>query len=155
MTIDPIEQIIIDALSKPLNHPLVEKCVALLDKYQTVEIPGTDTIKFYTVPLNMALFFDEQDILIKVEILTHSPTPLAILNDLLRQYADKQQIYQRLGEPRVKQPGILAYDLKTYWMRFELEAENTQKIIYLALSTVGKGYLNQDIILRTCKSSKH
>jgi len=147
-----LEQTIIHALSKPLSDPFVKECIAILGEYQTVEAPHDGSISFFNAASDIALNFDAHDVLIKVEI-SFSLSNKTAFSDLLQKYTNRHCIYQQLGKPTLVQKTLLAYDLSHYWMRFELQEDITKKIVYLALSSIGKNYRSKEILLRTCKSS--
>lgn len=148
-----MEKIIIESLSEALNSQPVQKLITTLGKYQTVEHVYDGSIIYQFPKEHVEISFDENDILTKLE-LRIEPSQNLVLEEIIKKYAHKSEIVAHLGQPKVNQNNtILAYDLASYWMRFELKAEQTTKIVYLCSSSVGLSYKQPNKVMRTCKGS--
>ncbi len=154
-----MENLIIEALSKALNNQSVQKLFNSLGKYQTIEHTSDGSIIYQFLDKNVDATFDENDVLTKVEIRVVLAPPSA-LDDIIKKYAHKNDILQHLGQPKITHSQdpkneftFLIYDLNNYWMRFELNEDKIQKIVYLSASSVGMNYKQPNRIMRTCKSS--
>ena len=148
-----MENIIIKSLSEALKAQPVQQLITMLGKYQTVEHVYDGSIIYQFPKEHVEIMFDENDFLSKVEIKIASLQNAAI-EEIIKKYGHKSDIVAQLGQPKINQNNvILAYDLNTYWMRFELKEEKTTKIVYLAASSVGLNYKQPDKLIRTCKSS--
>lgn len=148
-----MENVIIESLSEALNSPPVQKLISKLGNYQTVEHVYDGSIIYRFLKEHVEISFNENDILTKLE-LRIEPSQNMVLIDIVDKYAHKCDIIQHLGQPKINQNDmILAYDFASYWMRFELKAEQTTKIVYLSSSSVGLSYKQPNKIMRTCKSS--
>lgn len=156
-----MEKIIIDALWQPLTSEIVKSLFGVLGENHKIKEGNEDHIRFGFNSGAIELVFDDQDRLIKVELNSMDFPTLPLHQEIIHKYNKQEQIEKQLGQPKLiypksQNPGMpqttLIYELKQYWIRFELNAQVTVKIVYISPKAVAASYKNPEKVMRICKS---
>ncbi len=153
---------IIQALGKPLHDPFFVKNHNYFEKYES--IPQGDKLLLSSSSEEINLTFDENDILIKIELknpqkccewlsLQSSFTiSMPVTKDILitQLGAPKQQ----LKNPAKHEEEQLLYDKTYYWLNIKIQNNQLAAILFLLPRVIPSNLKTGFVPIRTCKSKK-